>query len=162
MLVTTWGGTEYAWGSAMIMELIGIGVASLVGFVFWQTKAAEPIMPLHIFRSRNFTLMSIIGFITGFVMFGAVLFLPLYQQSVQGASATNSGLLLLPMLARDDGRVHGRGAGDDEQRQVQGVPARRRRAAERRAVPARADGHGDLAADVRCVHGGARGGHRLS
>ncbi|MEU6229408.1 MDR family MFS transporter [Streptomyces sp. NPDC047042] len=99
VLVTTWGGTEYAWGSAVIMELIGIGVASLVGFVFWQTKAAEPIIPLHIFRSRNFTLMSFIGFVTGFVMFGAVLFLPLYQQSVQGASATNSGLLLLPMLA---------------------------------------------------------------
>jgi EmrB/QacA subfamily drug resistance transporter len=98
VLVTTWGGTEYAWTSGRIMELIGIGVAALVGFVFWQTKAAEPIMPLHIFRSRNFTLMSLIGFIVGFVMFGATLFLPLYQQSVQGASATNSGLLLLPML----------------------------------------------------------------
>jgi len=66
--------------------------------VFWQTRAAEPVVPLHIFRSRNFTLMSVIGFITGFVMFGAMLFLPLYQQSVQGASATNSGLLLLPLL----------------------------------------------------------------
>lgn len=73
-------------------------MAALIGFVFWQTKAAEPVVPLHIFRSRNFTLMSVIGFITGFVMFGATLFLPLYQQSVQGASATNSGLLLLPML----------------------------------------------------------------
>ncbi|WP_251094406.1 MDR family MFS transporter [Streptomyces sp. Caat 7-52] len=98
VLVTTWGGTEYAWTSARIMELIGIGVASLIGFVFWQTRAAEPVLPLHIFRSRNFTLMSVIGFITGFVMFGATLFLPLYQQAVQGASATNSGLLLLPML----------------------------------------------------------------
>ncbi|TWD16372.1 EmrB/QacA subfamily drug resistance transporter [Streptomyces sp. T12] len=98
VLVTTWGGTEYAWTSARIMELIGLGVASLVGFVFWQTRAAEPVVPLHIFRSRNFTLMSVIGFIVGFVMFGATLFLPLYQQSVQGASATNSGLLLLPML----------------------------------------------------------------
>ncbi|MFG2607505.1 MDR family MFS transporter [Streptomyces sp. NPDC048514] len=98
VLVTTWGGTEYAWTSARIMELIGIGVAALVGFVFWQTRAAEPVLPLHIFKSRNFTLMSVIGFITGFVMFGATLFLPLYQQSVQGASATNSGLLLLPML----------------------------------------------------------------
>jgi EmrB/QacA subfamily drug resistance transporter len=98
VLVTTWGGTQYAWTSARIMELTGIGVAALIGFVFWQTKAAEPIVPLHIFRSRNFTLMSLIGFITGFVMFGATLFLPLYQQSVQGASATNSGLLLLPML----------------------------------------------------------------
>ncbi|WP_438828075.1 MDR family MFS transporter [Streptomyces tropicalis] len=98
VLVTTWGGTEYAWTSARIMELVAIGTAALVGFLFWQTRAAEPIVPLHIFRSRNFTLMSLIGFVTGFVMFGAVLFLPLYQQAVQGASATNSGLLLLPML----------------------------------------------------------------
>ncbi|MET8632950.1 MDR family MFS transporter [Streptomyces sp. NPDC057746] len=98
VLVTTWGGSEYAWTSARIMELTGIGVATLIGFVFWQMKAAEPVVPLHIFRGRNFSLMSVIGFITGFVMFGAVLFLPLYQQAVQGASATNSGLLLLPML----------------------------------------------------------------
>ncbi|MEU2428880.1 MDR family MFS transporter [Streptomyces sp. NPDC007861] len=98
VLVTTWGGTEYAWDSAVIMELIAIGVVSLVGFVFVETKAADPMIPLHIFRSRNFTLMSVIGFLVGFVMFGAVLFLPLFQQSVQGASATNSGLLLLPML----------------------------------------------------------------
>ncbi|MGW3494078.1 MDR family MFS transporter [Streptomyces sp. NPDC001020] len=98
VLVTTWGGTEYAWTSPRIMELIGVGVVTLVGFVLWQAKAAEPVMPLHIFRNRNFTLMSLIGFITGFVMFGATLFLPLYQQAVQGASATNSGLLLLPML----------------------------------------------------------------
>ncbi|WAL97063.1 MDR family MFS transporter [Streptomyces sp. Je 1-369] len=98
VLVTTWGGSEYAWGSAVIMELIGIGVASLVGFLFVQKKAAEPILPLHIFRNLNFSLMAVIGFITGFVMFGAMLFLPLFQQSVQGASATNSGLLLLPML----------------------------------------------------------------
>ncbi|WP_406406260.1 MDR family MFS transporter [Streptomyces sp. NBC_01643] len=98
VLVTTWGGSEYAWDSAVIMELAAIGVVSLVGFLFVETKAAEPIIPLHIFRNRNFTLMSLVGFMSGFVMFGAVLFLPLYQQSVQGASATNSGLLLLPML----------------------------------------------------------------
>ncbi|MFE3603219.1 MDR family MFS transporter [Streptomyces sp. NPDC059142] len=98
VLVTTWGGTDYAWTSGMILLLIFVGVAALVGFVAVQTKVAEPIMPLHIFRSRNFTIMSIVGFLTGFVMFGAVLFLPLYQQAVQGASATNSGLLLLPML----------------------------------------------------------------
>ncbi|MFJ8000275.1 MDR family MFS transporter [Streptomyces sp. NPDC096310] len=98
VLVTTWGGTEYAWTSGMILLLIFVGVAALVGFVTVQTKVDEPIMPLHIFRSRNFTIMSVVGFLTGFVMFGAVLFLPLYQQAVQGASATNSGLLLLPML----------------------------------------------------------------
>lgn len=98
VLVTTWGGTEYAWGSATIVGLAALGVASLGAFLWVETRADDPIVPLHIFRSRNFTLMSLIGFITGFVMFGAVLYLPIFQQSVQGASATNSGLLLLPML----------------------------------------------------------------
>ncbi|MET9430513.1 MULTISPECIES: MDR family MFS transporter [unclassified Streptomyces] len=98
VLVTTWGGTEYAWDSAEILALGAVGVAATAGFLFVETRAAEPVVPLHIFRSRNFTLMSLIGFLTGFVMFGAMLFLPLFQQSVQGASATNSGLLLLPML----------------------------------------------------------------
>ncbi|WP_137988655.1 MDR family MFS transporter [Streptomyces vilmorinianum] len=98
VLVTTWGGTEYAWGSATIVGLSVAGVAALAAFLRAETRASDPVVPLHIFRSRNFTLMSVIGFLTGFVMFGAVLFLPLFQQSVQGASATNSGLLLLPML----------------------------------------------------------------
>ncbi|MBW5484035.1 MDR family MFS transporter [Streptomyces bambusae] len=98
VLVTTWGGTEYAWGSAEILGLIVVGVLSVAAFLYAETRAAEPVLPLHIFRSRNFTLMSVIGFLTGFAMFGGVLYLPLFQQSVQGASATNSGLLLLPML----------------------------------------------------------------
>uniref|UniRef100_A0AAU2JV59 MFS transporter n=1 Tax=Streptomyces sp. NBC_00049 TaxID=2903617 RepID=A0AAU2JV59_9ACTN len=98
VLVTTWGGTEYAWGSGEIIGLIVVGIVSIAAFVYAETKAADPVMPLHIFRSRNFTLMSVIGFLVGFGMFGGVLYLPLFQQSVQGASATNSGLLLLPML----------------------------------------------------------------
>ncbi|MGW2584982.1 MDR family MFS transporter [Streptomyces virginiae] len=98
VLVTTWGGNEYAWGSVEILDLIAVGVLSTAAFLYAETKAAEPVMPLHIFRSRNFTLMSVIGFLVGFAMFGGVLYLPLFQQSVQGASATNSGLLLLPML----------------------------------------------------------------
>ncbi|MGW7417736.1 MDR family MFS transporter [Streptomyces sp. NPDC054863] len=98
VLVTTWGGSEYAWGSGQILGLAAVGVLAIGSFLYVETKAVEPIIPLHIFRNRNFTLMSVIGFIVGFVMFGAVLYLPLFQQSVQGASATNSGLLLLPML----------------------------------------------------------------
>ncbi|MFC7922333.1 MDR family MFS transporter [Streptomyces cinereoruber] len=98
VLVTTWGGTEYAWSSAIIVGLAVGGVLALLAFLWVETRASDPIVPLHIFRSRNFTLMSLIGFVAGFVMFGAVLYLPLFQQSVQGASATNSGLLLLPML----------------------------------------------------------------
>ncbi|AEW94971.1 exporter [Streptantibioticus cattleyicolor NRRL 8057 = DSM 46488] len=98
VLITTWGGTEYAWGSPVIVSLLVAGVLAIVAFLFAETRAAEPVMPLGIFRSRNFSLMTVIGFIVGFVMFGAMTFLPLYQQTVQGASATNSGLLLLPML----------------------------------------------------------------
>ncbi|GAA4071676.1 MDR family MFS transporter [Actinomadura miaoliensis] len=97
-LMTSWGGTEYAWGSTMI---IGLGVATAVTlalFLLWEVRAAEPILPLRLFRNGNFSLASVLGFLVGFAMFGAVTFLPQYQQLVQGASATNSGLLLLPLM----------------------------------------------------------------
>jgi EmrB/QacA subfamily drug resistance transporter len=99
ILLTTWGGTEYAWGSPTIIGL-GIGsVVSLIAFVLWELRAAEPIVPMRLFRNVNFSLVSALGFMVGFAMFGAVTFLPQYQQLVQGASATNSGLLLLPLMA---------------------------------------------------------------
>ncbi|MET9877340.1 MDR family MFS transporter [Actinacidiphila glaucinigra] len=98
VLLTTWGGNQYEWGSPQILGLLVLGVAALAGFLYVETRVAEPVIPLHIFRSRNFSLISVIGFLVGFVMFGAMTFLPLFQQIVQGASATNSGLLLLPLL----------------------------------------------------------------
>ncbi|MEV6109750.1 MDR family MFS transporter [Streptomyces sp. NPDC051940] len=98
VLVTSWGGTEYDWGSGQIIGLSVAGAAALGLFLWVETKVAEPIIPLRIFRNSNFSLMNVIGFLVGFSMFGAITFLPLYQQSVQEASATNSGLLLLPML----------------------------------------------------------------
>ncbi|WP_413102593.1 MDR family MFS transporter [Streptomyces sp. Inha503] len=98
VLITTWGGNEYAWGSGQIIGLGAVGVLSLVAFLYVETRVAEPVLPLHIFRNANFSLVTAIGFLTGFVMFGSTTFLPLYQQTVQGATATNSGLLLLPML----------------------------------------------------------------
>ncbi|MEV1010063.1 MDR family MFS transporter [Streptomyces sp. NPDC049881] len=98
VLVTTWGGSEYDWVSGQIIGLAVLGVLALAAFLFAERRAAEPVVPLHIFRNRNFTLAAIVGFVTGFVMFGGTLYLPLYQQAVQGASATNSGLQLLPML----------------------------------------------------------------
>ena len=63
-----------------------------------ERRVQEPILPLALFANRNFALISVIGFLLGFAMFGAMNFLPLYQQTVQGASATNSGLLLLPLM----------------------------------------------------------------
>ncbi|MFJ1704599.1 MDR family MFS transporter [Kitasatospora sp. NPDC088346] len=98
VLITTWGGQEYAWGSKQILGLAALGVASLIGFCYVEQRAEEPVIPLGLFKIRNFTMVSIIGFIVGFAMFGAVAYLPLYQQIVQGASATNSGLLLMPMM----------------------------------------------------------------
>ncbi len=98
VLITTWGGNEYAWASPQILGLAGLAVAALVTFGFVERRAAEPILPLGLFANRNFALISVIGFLLGFAMFGAMNFLPLYQQTVQGASATNSGLLLLPLM----------------------------------------------------------------
>lgn len=75
------------------------GVVLLVGFAWWETRAAEPIIPLHLFRNRVFAVANTIGFVAGTVMFGALLFMPLYMQHVRGISPTYSGLRMLPMLA---------------------------------------------------------------
>ncbi|WP_030066187.1 MDR family MFS transporter [Streptomyces natalensis] len=98
VLITTWGGTEYDWLSGQILCLGAVGIVALVAFVFVERKVSEPVLPLHIFRNGNFSLITVVGFLVGFVMFGSMTFLPLFQQSVQGASATNSGLLLLPLM----------------------------------------------------------------
>jgi len=99
VLITTWGGSEYAWGSWEILGLAALAAVTLVAFGFVERRATEPILSLKLFRNRNFSLVAGMGFLVGFAMFGAITFLPLYQQTVQGASATNSGLLLLPMMA---------------------------------------------------------------
>lgn len=98
LLVTVWGGGEYAWGSPQIIGLAFAG-AFLTGiFLFREHRAAEPILPLRLFRNRVYTLTGAAGFIVGLSMFGAVVFLPLFLQVVTGASATNSGLLILPLM----------------------------------------------------------------
>lgn len=98
VLAITWGGNEYAWASP---QIIGLGTLALVGFVAFlliERRAAEPVIGLHLFRNLNFTLATALSFVAGFSMFGAITFLPQFQQFVQGQSATNSGLLLLPMM----------------------------------------------------------------
>jgi predicted MFS family arabinose efflux permease len=98
VLISTWGGSQYAWASPQILGLCGVAVAAVAGFLMIEARAAEPILPLHIFRGRNFALVSGLSFLAGLAMFGAITFLPLYQQTVQGASPTVSGLLLTPMM----------------------------------------------------------------
>jgi EmrB/QacA subfamily drug resistance transporter len=98
VLITTWGGSEYPWGSAQIIGLAVLAAITLALFLLVERRVAEPIIPLGLFANRNFSLISGVGFLLGFALFGAITFLPLYQQTVQGSSATNSGLLLLPMM----------------------------------------------------------------
>ncbi|MEU5782945.1 MDR family MFS transporter [Micromonospora lupini] len=98
VLITTWGGNEYDWTSPQILGLAALALVALVAFGLVERRVPEPILPLALFANRNFALISLIGFLLGFAMFGAMNFLPLYQQTVQGASATNSGLLLLPLM----------------------------------------------------------------
>jgi EmrB/QacA subfamily drug resistance transporter len=98
ILLATWGGTEYAWASVQIIGLGVLTVAATSGFLYSQVKAAEPILPLHVFKNRNFSVTMALTFLTGLAMFGAMTFLPLYQQTVQGESPTISGLALTPMM----------------------------------------------------------------
>ena len=98
ILLATWGGTQYAWGSAQIVGLALVTVAAVVAFYVTETRAAEPMLPLHVFRNRNFSLAMVMTFLTGLAMFGAMTFLPLFQQTVQGESPTVSGLMLTPMM----------------------------------------------------------------
>jgi MFS family permease len=98
ILLATWGGTQYAWGSPQIIGLALLTVGAAAGFCFTETRAAEPMLPLHVFRNRNFSLAMGMTFLTGLAMFGAMTFLPLFQQTVQGESPTVSGLALTPMM----------------------------------------------------------------
>jgi EmrB/QacA subfamily drug resistance transporter len=98
ILLATWGGTQYAWGSPEIIGLGMVGVAAGAAFYFIETRVAEPMLPLHVFRNRNFSITMALTFLTGLAMFGAMTFLPLYQQTVQGESPTVSGLMLTPMM----------------------------------------------------------------
>jgi EmrB/QacA subfamily drug resistance transporter len=98
VLITSWGGTQYDWTSPQILALAVLAVAGFLAFVVVQRRAAEPIMPLRVFKNLNFTLAGAVAFISGFAMFGAMGFLPQFQQFVQGSSATNSGLALMPMM----------------------------------------------------------------
>lgn len=97
-LAVSWGGTEYAWGSATIIGLfIGSAVAFAI-FVRVESRAASPILPLRLFRNRVFTVSVVLSFIVGFAMLGAMTYLPTYMQYVHGVSATSSGIRTLPMV----------------------------------------------------------------
>nr|WP_268253576.1 MDR family MFS transporter [Streptomyces candidus] len=98
VLATSWGGNEYAWGSVVIIGLFVAGVVALALFCVVETRAAEPMLPMKLFANPVFTVCSILSFIVGFAMLGAMTFLPTYLQYVDGDSATWSGVRTLPMV----------------------------------------------------------------
>ncbi|MYR82595.1 MFS transporter [Streptomyces filamentosus] len=98
VLVTSWGGTEYAWGSRTILGLAAGAVVTTALFVAVEHRAAEPIIPLRLFRDSVFNVTGLVGAVVGIALFGAASYLPTYLQMVDGVSATESGLLMLPMM----------------------------------------------------------------
>jgi EmrB/QacA subfamily drug resistance transporter len=98
LLAVQLGGSSYRWASWQIIGLFVLGALVLAGFTLWEARAPEPILPLGLFRLRIFTVSNVISFVSGVAMFGALAFLPQYLQLVHGVSATESGLLLLPLL----------------------------------------------------------------
>ena len=98
ILLTTWGGTTYTWVSTPILGLAAAAVLLLATFAYVETKAAEPLMPPSLFKNRVFNVAGTVGFIVGFVMFGVIIYIPLYLQTVHGATPTSSGLQLLPLV----------------------------------------------------------------
>ncbi|RST12516.1 DHA2 family efflux MFS transporter permease subunit [Streptomyces sp. WAC05374] len=98
ILATSWGGNEYAWGSPVILGLFAGGLVALALFCVAETRAAEPMLPMRLFRNPVFGVCSALSFIVGFAMLGAMIFLPSYLQYVDGDSATLSGVRTLPLV----------------------------------------------------------------
>ena len=158
VLFTSLGGTTYAWGSPEALTMLVVGVVLLAAFPFAERRAAEPILPLELFRNRVFVVTSAVGFIVGLALFGAITYLPLYLQVVKGHSPTSSGLTLTPLMVGPAVHLHPQRPADQPLRPLQAVPDRRHRDHDRGgadAVPA-GGGHADLADDRG--DGGARPG----
>lgn len=99
LLYLNWAGGRYGWTAPVPLALIGLAILFTIVFIWIESRAEEPILPLRLFRNQIFTIANIFGFLIGFAMFGGLIFLPLYFQTVQAMSPTESGLAMLPMVA---------------------------------------------------------------
>jgi EmrB/QacA subfamily drug resistance transporter len=99
LLATTWGGTTYPWGSWQIVSLYAAGVVVLIGFLVNEYYAAEPVLPLRLWKNSVFTLSNVSNMTIAMTMFGAIFFIPVYAQGVIGVNVTNSGAVLIPLTA---------------------------------------------------------------
>jgi predicted MFS family arabinose efflux permease len=97
ILLISWGGNQYAWGSPVILGLAAVFLAVGALFVFFESRVGEPIIPLHLFRDRNFNLATAGGLLISIAFMGVVIYLPTYLQMATGLSPTKSGLLMVPL-----------------------------------------------------------------
>ncbi|WP_308377916.1 MFS transporter [Streptomyces sp. ISL-98] len=98
VLLTSWGGTEYAWDSRIVLGLAAGAAGTTLLFIVVESYAPEPVVPLRLFGDSVFTITSLVGAVVGIALFGAASYLPTFLQMVAGAGATESGLLMLPMM----------------------------------------------------------------
>lgn len=98
LLAVSWGGVTYPWGSAVIVGLFAVGAVLLGLFVAVELRAESPLLPLGLFRNSIFTWANVAAFGLAMVMFGAIIYIPVYAQGVLGVDATSSGLILMPMM----------------------------------------------------------------
>jgi EmrB/QacA subfamily drug resistance transporter len=98
LLVTTWGGTEFAWTSPVILGLLAAALVLIVLLLLHELRVQDPLLPVHLFRNNVFVIGNSLGFLMGAASVGATIFLPLFLQVVIGATASNSGLLITPMM----------------------------------------------------------------
>ncbi|KKC39667.1 DSBA oxidoreductase [Devosia epidermidihirudinis] len=98
VLATSLGGNTFAWVSPQIIGLVVLAAGMLAVFIWVEARAAEPVLPLQLFRNNTFLVSNAVGFLVGMAMFGSITFLPMYLQLAKGISPTNSALQLLPMM----------------------------------------------------------------
>lgn len=98
LLALTFGGKDYPWFSWQIISLFVSAVVFIIAFVRIESKASEPILPLHLFRNKTFTLLNGIGFLMSVGMFGAIMFVPFFMQGIIGMSPSESGTMMMPLM----------------------------------------------------------------
>lgn len=98
LLALVWGGNQYAWGSGTIVGLLAFGLLMFVSFLFIETRAKDPILPLSLFKNRVFSVSSLLIFITGIGMFGTLLYIPLFAQSIIGVPLDKVGFVMTPLM----------------------------------------------------------------
>jgi EmrB/QacA subfamily drug resistance transporter len=98
VLIADLGGSAFPWGSSIVLTLIAVAVIGTAAFIFVESRASEPVLPLRLFANQTFWVAAVVGFIVGFSLFGSVTYLPLYLQIVRGSTPTGSGMQMLPLM----------------------------------------------------------------